>query len=299
MLKGKVQDDAGELPAFDHCVRTVIMDAFEIFRLHAVPLDVGMSVAFEGDGTDEVLDKNGIIVGLFGHVFFVGPFEKRKDFGARTGFDQRNEVLDPDGFAEGNLETDEAALIMGAPFADGLAAGAERGDGNCDSDFEAEIFSMEGGIEVDLIIHEAWGGSDGGLFFYKVGKVQFEVSGVGLKALLKGTKDGGDTFDMDEAAVFLEDFEEPTHMGSFELVGEVDCESDCCDGILGGVGTVADDDGVAEAFDADLIDPEVPRIGGRLGIVKGVGLGWGLFQSMSTLTESRFWAKCRDLDFDL
>jgi hypothetical protein len=299
VLKGKVRDDAGELPAFDHCVRAVIMDAFEIFRLHAVPLDVGMSVAFEGDGTDEVLDKNGIIIGLFGHVFFVGPFEERKDFGAGTGFDQRNEVLDPDGFAEGNLETDEAALIMGATFADGLAAGAESGDGNCDSDFEAEIFSMEGSIEVDLIIHEAWGGSDGSFFFYEVGEIQFEVSGVGLKALLKGTKDGGDTFDMDEAAVFLEDFEEPTHMCSFELVGEVDCESDCCDGILGGVGPVADDDWVAEAFDADLIDPEVSGIGGRLGIVKGLGLGWGLFQSMSTLTESRFWAKCRDLDFDL
>ena len=232
-------------------------------------------------------------------MFFVGPFEERKDFGAGTGFDQRNEVLDPDGFAEGNLETDEAALIMGATFADGLAAGAESGDGNCDSDFEAEIFSMEGSIEVDLIIHEAWGGSDGSFFFYEVGEIQFEVSGVGLKALLKGTKDGGDTFDMDEAAVFLEDFEEPTHMCSFELVGEVDCESDCCDGILGGVGPVADDDWVAEAFDADLIDPEVSGIGGRLGIVKGLGLGWGLFQSMSTLTESRFWAKCRDLDFDL
>ena len=195
------------------------MDAFEILGFYAVPLDVGMGVAFEGDGTDEVLDKNGIIVGLFGHVFFVGPFEERKDFGAGTRFDQRNKVLDPDGFSEGNLETDEAALIMGAPFADGLAAGAESGDGNCDSDFEAKIFSVEGGIEVDLIIYEAWGGSDGGLFFYKVGKVQFEVSGVGLKALLKGTKDGGDTFDMDEAAVFLEDFEEPAHMGSFELVG--------------------------------------------------------------------------------
>lgn len=125
------------------------------------------------------------------------------------------------------------------------------------------------------------------------------MSGVGLKALLKSAENGGDTFNMDEAAVFLEDFEEPAHMGSFELVGKVDCESDCCDGILCSVGTVADDDGVAEAFDADLIDPEVPGIGGGLGIVKGVGLGWGLFQSMSTLTESRFWAKCRDLDFEL
>ena len=60
---------------------------------------------------------------------------------------------------------------MGATFADGLAAGAESGDGNCDSDFESEIFSMEGGIEVDLIIHEAWGGSDGSFFFYEVGEI--------------------------------------------------------------------------------------------------------------------------------
>ena len=208
-----------DLPAFDHCVCAVIMDAFEILGFYAVPLDVGMSVAFEGNGTDEIFDKNRIIVGLFSHVFFVWPFEERKDFGAGTGFDQRNEILDPDGFAEGDLKSDEATLIMGATFADGLAAGAESGYGNCDSDFEAEIFSMEGGIEVDLIIHEAWGGSDGSFFFYEVGKVQFEVSGVGLKALLKGAEDGGDTFDMDEAAVFLEDFEEPAHMGSFELVG--------------------------------------------------------------------------------
>ena len=160
-----------DLPAFDHCVCAVIMDAFEILGFYAVPLDVGMSVAFEGDGTDEVLDKNRIIVGLFSHMFFVWPFEERKDFGAGTGFDQRNEILDPHGFAEGDLKSDEATLIMGATFADGLAAGAESGDGNCDSDFEAEIFSMEGGIEVDLIIHEAWGGSDGSFFFYEVGEI--------------------------------------------------------------------------------------------------------------------------------
>lgn len=208
-----------DLPAFNHCVCAVIMDAFEILGFHAVPLDVGMGVALEGNGTDEILDKNRIIVGLFCHVFFVGPFEEGKDFGAGTGFDQRNEIFDPYGFAEGDFESNEAALIMGATFADSLAARAESGDGNCDSYFEAEIFSMEGGIEVDLIIHKAWGGSDGSFFFYEVGKIQFEVSRVGLKALLKGAEDGGNTFDMNEAAMFLENFEEPAHMGSFELVG--------------------------------------------------------------------------------
>jgi hypothetical protein len=55
---------------------------------------------------------------------------------------------------------------------------------------------------------------------------------------------------------------------------------------LGGVGTVADDDGVAEAFDADLIDPEISRIGGRLGIVKGVRNAGGAFQNVKIVTET-------------
>ena len=116
---------------------------------------------------------------------------------------------------------------------------------------------------------------------------------------MKGTEDGGDAFDMDEAAVFQKDLEEAAHVGAFELVGEVDSESDCCDGILGGVGTVADEDGVAESFDADFIDPEIPRIGRGLSIVKGFGLGRGLFQSIVIITETSFWAKCRDKRFDL
>ena len=120
------------------------------------------------------------------------------------------------------------------------------------------------------------------------------MGGVGLQALLKSAENGGDTFNMDEAAVFLEDFEKATHMGSFELMGKVDSESDCCDGILGGVGTVADDDGVAEAFDTDLIDPKIPRIGGRLGIVKGIWITRGAFQNVKIVTESELQANGHD-----
>lgn len=106
------------------------------------------------------------------------------------------------------------------------------------------------------------------------------MSGVGLEALLQGLKDGGNTFDVDEASVLLEDFKEPAHVGAFELVGEVDGESDGGDGILGGVGAVANDDGVAEVFDADFIDAEIAGIGGGLGIVEGVGYARGIFQNI-------------------
>jgi hypothetical protein len=69
-------------------------------------------------------------------------------------------------------------------------------------------------------------------------------------------------------------------VSAFELVGEVDSKSNGGNGILGGVSTVADDDGVAESFDAYLIDPEVAGIRGGLGVWEGIGMGRGRFQRM-------------------
>ena len=92
---------------------------------------------------------------------------------------------------------------------------------------------------------------------------------------------------MDETAVFLQDFDKATHVSAFELVGEVDSKSDGGDGILSSVSTVADDDGIAESFDADLIDPEVAGIGGGLGVWEGIGMGGDRFQRMVILPQFR------------
>ena len=92
---------------------------------------------------------------------------------------------------------------------------------------------------------------------------------------------------MDESAVFLENLDKATHVSAFELVGEVDGEGDGGDGILGSVSTVADDDGVAESFDADLIDPEISGIGRGLGVWEGIGMGRGRFQRMMILPQFR------------
>jgi len=76
-------------------------------------------------------------------------------------------------------------------------------------------------------------------------------------------------------------------VSAFELVGEVDGEGDGGDGILGSMSTIADDDGVAESFDADLIDPEIPRIRGGLGVWEGIGMGRGRFQRVEILPQFR------------
>ena len=56
------------------------MDAFEVFGFDPVPLDIRVGIAFYGHGADEVFDKNWIIVGSLGDMFFVGPFEEGVDF---------------------------------------------------------------------------------------------------------------------------------------------------------------------------------------------------------------------------
>ena len=85
----------------------------------------------------------------------------------------------------------------------------------------------------------------------------------------------------------MENFDKAAPVSAFELVGEVDSKSDGGDGILGSVSAVADDDGVAKSFDADLIDPEISGIGRGLGVWERIGMGRGRFQRMIILPQFR------------
>ena len=80
-------------------------------------------------------------------------------------------------------------------------------------------------------------------------------------------------------------------MGALELMGEIDGEGDGGDCVLGRVGPVTNHDGIAEAFDTDLVDSQVAEVGGGLGIVQGVRLGNGFFQGEIILTDFRLRAK--------
>ncbi len=75
-------------------------------------------------------------------------------------------------------------MVVSAAFTDGLTARTEGGDGNGDGDFESEVFAVERGIEAGLIVDQAGGGGDWCLFFDEVGKIEFEVGGIGLEPFL-------------------------------------------------------------------------------------------------------------------
>ncbi|NBS14787.1 MAG: alpha/beta hydrolase [Verrucomicrobia bacterium] len=87
--------------------------------------------------------------------------------------------------------------------------------------------------------------------------------------------------------MLLQDFDEAAHVGSLELVGEVNGQGHGGDGVLRGVSPITDDDRIAETFDAHLVDAEVAVVRGGLRVVQGIGLGGGLFQRIDILTHSQ------------
>ena len=102
----------------------MVVDAFVVLGLDAVPADVGDLVEVEGDVADEVLDEDGVFVGAFGDGFFVGALEEGVEFAGSAAFDEGDEVLDPDDLGGSDGDGDVAALVVGGVAADGLGAGA-------------------------------------------------------------------------------------------------------------------------------------------------------------------------------
>jgi len=74
------------------------------------------------------------------------------------------------------------------------------------------------------------------------------VGRCGMEFFLDFRKDGLEGFDVDLSPEFIQYLDEPAHMGSLEVVGEVDIHIDGCIDGLGSVGTVQDNDRVFDAL---------------------------------------------------
>src|SRR5581483_7260100 len=223
--------------------------------------------------------ENGMVVGALGDGFLVAAFEEVIELGTGAAFNQGDQVFDPDGAAgtPTNLDSDEAALIVGAVAADGLGAWAKGGDSDFDGKDEIDFLTMGGGVEAGGVIHDAVAAGDGGLFDEEERELHFEVGDVGLETGLEGMEDVINIIDMNNAAVFVEGFDEAAHVGAAKFVGEIDEQADGGDGALGFAGLVQDGDGKAESADADFVDAELAVVALALFVVEEggvVGLGW-------------------------
>ena len=60
----------------------MVVDGFEILHLDAIPEDVRIRLATNGDIPHQIFDENRILVGLFGDMFFIGTLQQAEKLGA-------------------------------------------------------------------------------------------------------------------------------------------------------------------------------------------------------------------------
>ena len=78
-------------------VGVVVVDAFQVFGFDLIPSDALVLLQAADDVSDKVFHEDGVFVGGFGDVLFVGPLEKRVEAAAGRGFHNFDEASNPDG----------------------------------------------------------------------------------------------------------------------------------------------------------------------------------------------------------
>ena len=72
------------------------MDRLEVFRFHQIGRDTLFSIQAGSNITNHILDKFGIVVGVFGHVLLIRTFEQGKQLAGGLRLDHLDDFLDPD-----------------------------------------------------------------------------------------------------------------------------------------------------------------------------------------------------------
>ena len=207
---------------------------------------------------------------MHGDVAFVIAFEKGIDGGGGGLFGVVDQFLDPDDLLtdSADFDLDDAALVVGSVFADGLAAGAETLDGNAHGEGEVVTVGIPAGLEAAFVVHEGLLAGNRGGALHEVGESDFGMGGFGFEALAHDGEQTGEGLDRDFPAVLVEDFDEATHVGALDLGREVDGETEGGRHLLGLLGPVEDGDGIPEVTDSDAVEGHAPFVHGVLEIGK-------------------------------
>ena len=165
-----------------------------------------------------------------------------------------------------------AALIVRPGFTDRLGAGTERGHRNDHRDDEIDLSpgtSGESGAEPDRIVQKPDGTGDRGRLLQEIRELKIDVRLIALQPLGQLHQDIPDVAHVQDGAVGVECLHEAAHVGSLEVMGQIDRQLHRGHGSLLGVVLVADPDRVAEILHADAINRNLPVIGEVLCVGKG------------------------------
>lgn len=245
----------------------MVVNAFVVDRFDPVPGDAGLALQPEGHRTDDILDKHGIGIGLIGDKLLIGAFEQGIDRRRGGGFRNVDQLLDPDelppplGIEGGpHVYADMTSLVVSPLGAHRLAARTEARYRHLDPEDEVVTGGARLADKAAFVFHQAPGPADRRPLFQEVGETQLYAGAFRLQVPLQVMQDGGESIHGDAAAVPVEDFHEPAHVGPLEVVRQVDRHGDVCHGPLFVVLLVQDNDRVAQVADPHLVNRDITII---------------------------------------
>lgn len=242
------------------------MNGFVVHRLYAKPLDEFVCASLQGNVSDKVFDEDRVVVGALSHCFLIWTLQHAVQLAAGTGFDEFDQVLDPDRLMKAHGESDQSSLVVGSPFADSLGARAESGHGNFYSDDIVNLISFCVDLKDDAIVQQALCFCDGRPLGAKIRKAHFHMRFLGVQPdeeFLRHRRNAGHG---QFPAMRVEDLQEAAHVRSLEVMGEIHRHVDRCDRVLGSLVAVANAQGKTDILDADSINGQSSVITLVLGV---------------------------------
>jgi len=248
----------------------MVVDRLEVFRFHGIGADALVGVQADSDVAHHVLDELGVVVGVFGEVFFVWSLQQAVD--RRRGFDfyQRDQVFDPDELRGYRRHGDVRALVVGAAFRDFLGARAQAGHRHHHFDFGAAGLGVDFADEADPIIQQAANAADRRGLFHEVRKTRVDVAGFGFQPLQHSPQHERKRRYADFAVVAIPYLDEARHVGALEVVRQVDVHVEAGHGVLLAAAFAPDPHRMQNVLDANLVDGDAAAVGAGLDVFDGV-----------------------------
>ena len=251
---------------FNACVGVVVMDALEIFGFNLVPCHVRMLIQAHRHIPHQIFHKNRILKCALGYVFFIRPFEQGIQLAAGRGFNQLDNVLNPNRITASELHGHLTALVVCALFADGFGAGAQGGDMNAHLEQKIDLLAVGSGIKPGAIVHQPRFARDRCGFFQEKRKIHFQMRRLRIELILHGGEDVRNIFDVHHVAVCVEHLKEAAHVGALEVLWQIYKHPNGGDGFLMRMGLVANADRETQVSNAHLVDTQLTMVAFLLNI---------------------------------
>lgn len=238
----------------------MIVNALKVFRLHTEPRESAVLLELLSNLSNEVFDKSGLVESVFCDVLLILSLEQSEQLAAGRVLNEGDDILDPEKLFEEELHGNHTPLIMGSPITDIQRAWADGTDRDVDSNVKLSYVVPDLSNVLTGVAHDALLPGNRRRLFYKIGKADLGECLTREEIFANLDEHIEKVVHRYVHVVLVEHINEPTHMGSLEVVGQVSVHVDSTNRILRVVLFIQYDDRIPEVLDTYLFDIDLSLV---------------------------------------